>query len=247
MRPLVLAAFRADEIVADLDHGMHQPACETMHVQGMKHAVLRPIGLVEARIDIGKALDETRRQRAVAVMQDAEFNASGLALVDRREAVDRHDDGTDATGRAPVEEGRNAVVKGPVDFSNARQPVFRRKLCVAGNGGKLADLRNGIRRLGRPVAVICQPGITLQHQRCIDEARQKARYFLGPDVPCDVAVNFAFGQAQHSKLFWQHLRAMFADEHEGRAACLIHGYQWALFAVEEQCSHNVDSPGNGRV
>ncbi len=125
-----------------------------MHIQKMEHAVLGAIGFVEASIDVGKALDEHGRQPHVAVVQDAEFHLAFLALVDRRETVQRNDDRGLPPGGAGIQQVFDGALERTVDFGDPRQPVGGLEIAVAGNCGDLAHIRNGIGRFRRTVAIV---------------------------------------------------------------------------------------------
>ena len=67
----ILESAEALQVVVDVP-GVAPEAVRVavVHVERVQHAVLRAIGLVEARVDVGKALDELRGKRRVAVVQD---------------------------------------------------------------------------------------------------------------------------------------------------------------------------------
>ena len=177
------------------------------------------------------------RQAAVPVVENAELHGAHLPLVDRREAVDRHHHGLRPFRRPPVEEIGDGGVKRPVDLARAHQLVVGRQVPVAGNMGGLADLRHGVGRVGRPVAVVGQPRVALQHERRTEEPREQAGHLLRTDVPGNVALQFGLGESQGPERLRQPVGGVFADQHIGASAAAVHQEGGGLFILENAGRH----------
>jgi hypothetical protein len=118
-------------------------------------------------------------------------------------------------GGAGVEHRRYRRMKRPVNGGDAGQLVFGAQILIAGNARRLAHLGHGAGRFRRPVAIIDEARITLQHQRRIDEPRQEPGDTLGADIPGDVAGKLALRQAETAELARHAVSGMLADQHIG--------------------------------
>ena len=127
-----------------------------------------------------------------------------------------------------------AGVKRAVDLANARQLVGGRQVPVAGNMGGLADLRHGVGRVGRPIAVVGQPRVALQHERRVDQLATAGARPAPRRCPRRCG---ARGRTRASpsvpSVLGSRLDACSADEHIGRPAAPVHQEDRIVFALEQ--------------
>src|SRR5882724_7640246 len=130
----------------------------------------------------------------------------------------------------------------PVDCFDARKLAFGVKLLIAGDQRQFAHCRDGIGGVGRAVAIIDEPRITLQHEGGAEKVSGSPGDRFGADIPGDVPRELRLGEAKRAERLRNAPSGMLAHQHEWRIALRIHHYDRIVFPLEETPAHAPKTP-----
>src|SRR5438876_3732803 len=136
---------------------------------------------------------------------------------DRREAMQRNQHRGATLRPASIERRRYCVVvrtENRVDAGGA--PGFADPV-IAGDLGRLADLRHRALDLGVAVAIDDEARIGLQNDRRIQQPRQLAADLADSDIPGDMPPSFMLGQTESAEPARKRAAGMVTGEEERRA------------------------------
>ncbi len=192
-----------------------------VHLQGMGHTVLWPIGRIARHVRLGMrpgTLQQRIGQTAVLVMQDADFDTAPLAVENRGETVDRDQDRLGNPRHLPAD----AVVKRPVI---ARHPLRTRgigQIPVARHHDQLTLRGHCARCLRRTVQIINQPRHRAGDQDGIQPGRQMLRHRQRTRVPGGMAGAIALSHTKPVKFIGDQVIGMFTDQYNAGCARGVH-------------------------
>ena len=213
--PFGNAVAGVDEVLADLQERMGEPAPLGMHRDRIAVLVAARIGFVvadrEARL-LPQRSHERQRQAGVLVPQHADMPGPLKALEHRREAVDREEYRCDPTLGEAVKQALDRPVIGEETGFGPRLPRGRRQRLVGRHRHIVAHRRDRGRVIEPAVAVDDQPRIGREGRWRIEPARERAGELRHADVPGDVAGERGLVQAQPAESGGDGTARMVADE-----------------------------------
>ena len=181
----------------------------------------RRIGLVVSDQDALEApqrRNQRRRDALVVVVDDPDLPRARHLLVDRGEGMDRHQVRLPPFRQPPLDDRLYGFVKGTMRERDARRPLDRRDMRIAGDRRRLADRRNEVGRVERPIAVDHQPRDPGFDQHGIERPGHALGDRRGARIPGDVAGKLLAAEAERAEMLGDAVRGMVADEHERAAA-----------------------------
>jgi hypothetical protein len=230
--PESLGGSVRDLIIANFDHRARQPKRPRVALERVVDAVRRAVWLVHADIDACKRLqsaDQRQRQTSVVVVNDADLPWARDILVDRSEAVNRHDPAFAPISASLCHNRLKRVVKRPMRELDPRFAFLVRQPEISGDGGPFAGFRDKIRSVEWTVAIDQQPRDAGFNQCPVERGGQRARHRQRTWIPGDMTDPIAPGQSERSKVGRNVVRRVLAHDDIGSRAMPVrdpHRIMW---------------------
>src|ERR1700744_5585693 len=159
------------------------------------------------------------------------------AGIDRREAVQRHQDGRTPCRHALVDHLVDAAMIGIEDRAPTLLGGFARQSLVAGYDRGFAEQRDRACGPRRAVAVDDEPRIALRDQMRAEHGREPLGDPGDADVPGDVPYELALGPAEIAEPFGDQAAIMIAGKQERRvsARVLLEYRRYVVNAEKHRC------------
>ena len=119
-----------------------------------------------------------------------------------------------AAGQPLPDQILDRVVERPPGKRDAVFTVFRGQAGIAGDHGRLAELRHEVGRLEGAVAIDDQPRDARFHQRRVERRRKKARDRSRAGIPGDVPIQLRRLQPERAEHLRDEIGGVVADQHD---------------------------------